>query len=172
MQNWLYVYLIVLLLGDIFVTYRTVRLLRFWATVCKTVRPVLSDRCLPARHVCLSVTLVYCGPTVGWIMMKVGRKVGLGPGDIVLDGDPASLSKKGHITPHFFAHVYCGQTARLIKMPLGMEVWLGPGHIVLDGDPAPSQRVRMISALGSRYLVFSGSYVHNYTEYNLNNCLF
>jgi len=25
-----------------------------WATVCKTVRPMLSDRCL-------SVTLVYCG---------------------------------------------------------------------------------------------------------------
>jgi len=48
MQNWLYVYLIVSLLGDIFVTYRTVRLLRFWATVCKTVRPVLSDHCLPA----------------------------------------------------------------------------------------------------------------------------
>jgi len=28
----------------------------FWATVCKTVRPMLSDRCLSV----LSVTLVYC----------------------------------------------------------------------------------------------------------------
>ena len=38
---------------------------------------------------CLSVTLVYCGQTVGWINMKLGTEVGLGPGHIVLDGDPA-----------------------------------------------------------------------------------
>jgi len=36
----------------------------FWATVCKTVRPMLSDRCLSCLSVCLSVTLVYCGQTV------------------------------------------------------------------------------------------------------------
>ena len=35
----------------------------FWATVCKTVRPMLSDRCLSVLS-CLSVTLVYCGETV------------------------------------------------------------------------------------------------------------
>jgi len=62
----------------------------FWATVCKTVRPMLSDRCLSC-HVCLSVTLVYCGQTVGWIKMKLGIQVGLGPGDVVLDGDLAPL---------------------------------------------------------------------------------
>ena len=33
----------------------------------------------------LSVTLVYCGQTVGWIKMKLGMPVGLGPGHIVLD---------------------------------------------------------------------------------------
>jgi len=44
---------------------------------------------------CLSVTLVYCGQTVGWIKMKPGTQVGLGPGHIVLDGDPATLPKKG-----------------------------------------------------------------------------
>jgi len=33
----------------------------FWATVCKTVCSMLSDRCL----YCLSVTLVYCGQMVG-----------------------------------------------------------------------------------------------------------
>jgi len=37
----------------------------FWATVCKMVRPMLPNRCL-------SVTLVYCGQTVGWIKMKLG----------------------------------------------------------------------------------------------------
>jgi len=36
---------------------------------------------------CLSVTLVYCGQTVGRIKMKLGMQ--LGPGDFVLDGDPA-----------------------------------------------------------------------------------
>ena len=40
--------------------------LKFWATVSKTVRPVLSDRCpvLSVRLYVLSVTLVYCGQTV------------------------------------------------------------------------------------------------------------
>jgi len=42
----------------------------FRATVCKTVRPMLSDRCLTCLSV-LSVTLGYCGQTVGWIKMKL-----------------------------------------------------------------------------------------------------
>jgi len=37
----------------------------------------------------LSVTLVYCGQTVGWIKMKFGKQVGLDPGHIVLDAHPA-----------------------------------------------------------------------------------
>jgi len=37
---------------------------------------------------CVSVTLVYCGQTVGWIKMKLGMQAGLGPGHIVLHGDP------------------------------------------------------------------------------------
>ena len=49
---------------------------------------MLSDRCVPCP-VCLSVTFVYCGQTVGCIKMKLGTEVGLGPGYIVLDGDPA-----------------------------------------------------------------------------------
>ena len=71
---------------------------RFWATVCKkvflcyrtVVCPVLS-----VLYVCLSVTLVYCGQTVGWIKMKLGVVVGLGPGHIVLDGD-LDLPKGAH----------------------------------------------------------------------------
>jgi len=59
----------------------------FWATVCKTVRPMPSDHCLSCLSV-LSVTLVYCGQMVGWIKIPLGREVGLGPGNIVLDGDP------------------------------------------------------------------------------------
>ena len=38
---------------------------------------------------CLSVTLVCCGQTVGWIEMKLGMQVDLGPGHIVLEEDQA-----------------------------------------------------------------------------------
>jgi len=43
------------------------------------------------------VTLVYvhCSQAVGWIRMKLGTQVGLVPGDIVLDGDPAPLLQRG-----------------------------------------------------------------------------
>jgi len=96
---------------------------------------MLSDRCM---SVCLSVTLVSYGQTVGWIKMKLGKQVGLGPGHIVLDGDSVPPLKKGGRTfPQFSTHVCCGQTAGLIKMSLGTEVDLGTGHIVLDGDLAP-----------------------------------
>jgi len=55
---------------------------------------------LSVLSVCLSVTLVYCAQTVGWIKMKLGMEVGLGPGDIVLDGGPAP-PQKGHTHPIF-----------------------------------------------------------------------
>jgi len=42
-----------------------------------------------------------------WIKMPLGMEVGLGPGDMVLDGDPASLPQKGagatNFRPMFFA---------------------------------------------------------------------
>jgi len=45
---------------------------------------------------------VYCGQTAGWIKMALGVEVGLGPGHIVLDGDPATLPKKGAEPPPIF----------------------------------------------------------------------
>jgi len=85
----------------------------------------------------LSVTLVYCGQTVGWIkMLPFGTEVGLGPGHIALDGDPSPPPPKGH-SPQFSAHVCCGQTTEWISMPLVRKVGLGPCDVVLDGDPAP-----------------------------------
>jgi len=65
--------------------------------------------------------------------MKLGTQVGLGPGHIVLDRDPAP-PKGTH--PSISAHVRCGQMAGYIKMSLDMEIGLGPGDFVLDGDPA------------------------------------
>ena len=70
----------------------------FWATVCETVRRMLSDRRMSCP-ICLYVTLVYCGQTVGRIKMKLGVRVGLGPGHIVLDKDPAPLTQRD--TPNF-----------------------------------------------------------------------
>jgi len=73
--------------------------------------------------------------------MPLGMNVGLGPGDFVLDGDPAPLPKiRAEPSPKFLAHVYCGQTAGWMKMPLDMEVGLSPGDFVLDGVPAPSPK--------------------------------
>jgi len=80
---------------------------------------------------------VYCSQTARWIKMPLAMELGLGPGQIVLDGNPAPLQKRGEHSPQFSVHVCCGQTAGWIKMLLGTKVDLGPGHIVLDGDPAP-----------------------------------
>ena len=107
-----------------------------WATVCKTVRPMLpSSHVLSVLSVCLSVTLVYCGQSVGWIKMKLRTQVGLGPGHTVLEGDPAPLPRMGTIL-QFSAHISCDHMAGWIKMPLGREVGLDPSDIVLNGDPA------------------------------------
>jgi len=59
--------------------------------------------------VCLSVTLVYCGPTVGWIKMPLGAEIGLGPGKIVLDAYPAPHGRRYSSSPPLSAHVSCGQ---------------------------------------------------------------
>jgi len=63
--------------------------------------------------------------------------MGLGPGHIMLDGDPAPLPKMGQ-SAQFSAHLYCGQTAGWIKIPLGMEVGLSLSDIVLDGAQTPN----------------------------------
>jgi len=62
---------------------------------------------------------VYCGQMAAWIKMQLSMEVGLGPGHIVLDWDPAPLHIKGGTAPsQFLAHVCCGQAAGWIKMPL------------------------------------------------------
>jgi len=53
---------------------------------------------------------VRCGETAGWIMMPLGTKVGLGPGDIALDGHPAPPKGAQQPPPRFSAYVYCSYT--------------------------------------------------------------
>ena len=121
-----------------------------WATVFKTVRPMLSDR-RPVLSVC-NVGVLWPN---GWNFWIDQNKT--------LHGDRPRprphcvgwelISPKGHSPPpQFSAHVCCGQTVGWIKTPLGTEVGLGPGHIVLDGDPtapkgAPHPNFRPMSVV-------------------------
>jgi len=52
----------------------------------------------PVLSVCLSVTLVHCGQTAGWIKIKLGVQVRLDPGHCVRWG-PRSPSPKGAQPP-------------------------------------------------------------------------
>jgi len=69
-------------------------------------RTVVVSVCLS----CLSVTLMYCGQTVGWMKIKLGMQVGLGPGHIVF-GDPSPPKKwmgEEHRTLQFFGPCIVG----------------------------------------------------------------
>jgi len=94
---------------------------------------MLLVRCL---FVCLSVTLVYCRQTVGWIKMKLGMVVGLGPSHIVLDWYPAPTFPKGAQTPLIFCPCLLWQNGWIDQD----TTWCGdrprPSNTVLDGDPA------------------------------------
>ena len=59
----------------------------FLATVCGCYLTVV--------YPILSVTLLYCGQTVGWINIPLDMEAGLGPGHIVLYGDPAPPTESG-----------------------------------------------------------------------------
>jgi len=74
--------------------------------------------------------------------MPLGMKVGLSPGDSVLDDDSAPLhTKRMEPLPNFSAHFYCGQTAGCIKTPLGMEEAFTQGLCVRWGpSPPPFQK--------------------------------
>ena len=78
--------------------------------------------------------------------MPISTVVGLGPGDILLDGDPARPPKMAH--PQFSVYVCFDQTAGWIKIPLGMGIGFGPGDMVLDGDPAPLTRGTAAPVIG------------------------
>ena len=68
--------------------------------------------------------------------MKLGTRVGLGPGHIVLDGDPAppspNMAQPPNVRPISFAAKWLhGSRCHLV------EIGLGPGDFVLDGNPPP-----------------------------------
>jgi len=88
--------------------------------------------------------LVYCGQTVTWIKMTLGTEVGLGPGNIVLDGDLAPPQKRCTAAPTFrsmsiVAKLLDASTCHLVRLGLRQ------GHIVLDGTQIHSLRKRHTS---------------------------
>ena len=86
--------------------------------------------------------------------MSLGMEIGIGPGDFVFDGDPATPRTEGTpATTQFLAHVYCGQTAGWMKTPHVTEVDLGPGHIVLEGVPP-------VRETGTELPIFSATVAH------------
>jgi len=83
---------------------------------------------------------VYCGQTVGYIKMPFGTQVYVGPGHIVLDGNPA-LHPKGAQPPIFgpcllLPNGWMDQDATWYTEigPMRHCVRWGP---MLDGDPSP-----------------------------------
>jgi len=89
---------------------------------------------------------VYCGQTAGWIKMPLGTKVGLSPGDSVLDGDPAPSPQRGwsplpnfrliSMWPNGLMHQdatwYGGR-----PQPRGLCVRWGPNALSQKGGGAP-----------------------------------
>jgi len=96
--------------------------------------------------------------------MELGMQVGLGLGNIVLNGDQVLVPKRAQppiFDPYLLqpngcidqyvtwvqpspppkkklsAHVYCGQTGGWMKLVLGMMVGLSPGDFVLHGNSVP-----------------------------------
>jgi len=75
-----------------------------WAPPAEKKSARIKKTCVSDRYLsCLSVTLVYYGQTVGWISMPLGTEVGLGAGDIVLDGDPAPPTERDTSAPSTFS---------------------------------------------------------------------
>ena len=109
---------------------------------------------------CLSVCNVGVLSPNGWTDQDETWHAGrLGPGHIVLEGDPAPPLSKGN-SPQFSTHICCGQMAAWIKMSLGMEVGLGPSDFVLDGTQFPLPKkvaeppnFRPMSIVGKRLYV-------------------
>jgi len=62
-------------------------------------RFALCYRTVLCLSLCLSVTFVHCSQTVEWIRMPLGMEIGLGPGHIVLDGDPAPAETGTAVPP-------------------------------------------------------------------------
>jgi len=88
--------------------------------------------------------------------MKLGIRVGLGPGHIVLDGDPAPLPPKGH-TPNFRPISNFGSpTNTAVKVELMVE----RGHLIAGVPNQGVSQPRGIPTEGENFVVSGGHLDH------------
>ena len=80
-----------------------------------------------------------------WIKMPLGMEVGFGPGNFVLDGDPAPLPKKGAVHPNFRPSLWQngwmdqdGTWRGSRPQPRRLCIRWGPSHPLQKGGGAPS----------------------------------
>jgi len=107
----------------------------FWATVfALCYRTVVCPACLSS----LSVTLVYCGQTVGWIRMPLGIEVGLGQGHCVRLG-PSSPMERGTAAPPLSKFTNAGFACVRINDPclLWSNGWMDQDATLYGGGPRP-----------------------------------
>ena len=116
--------------------------LHFWATVCKTVRPMLSDRCPVCLSVCDIGALWPNGCTDQDETRYAGRPR---PCPRCVTWGPSSPSSEG-AQPTIFRQCPMWPTAGWMKTPLGTVVELSPGHIVIVLDGIPALRERATAA--------------------------
>jgi len=67
----------------------------------------------PSKCSAQSSAYVCCGQTAGWIKIPTGMEVCLGPGDILLDGDPPSPALKGAQEPPLFGPSIVAKRSRI-----------------------------------------------------------
>jgi len=103
---------------------------------------------------------MYCGQTVGWIKMKLGIQVVIGPGHIVLAEDPAPIPQKGAKPPIFGPYLLWlnGWMDQDATWPRGRPQ---PSDIVLDGNSAPHPQIGAeTSPIFGPYLLWSNGSMH------------
>ena len=92
-------------------------------------------------HIC-------CGEMAAWIKMSLGMKLGLDPGDFVLDGDPVDPSPKREADPQIFGQCLLwpngwmdqdGTWHRDRPQPRRLCVRWTPSHAPPNGCRAPPQ---------------------------------
>jgi len=115
--------------------------LYFWVTVCKTVHPMLSDRCLSVVcHLCVCLSNIRALCPNGWMDQDATWHEGRSQLKwLCVIWGPSPPAHKGDEDPlQCSTHFYCGQTARCINMPLAMEIGLSPEDFILHGEPSLS----------------------------------
>jgi len=97
---------------------------------------------------CVSVTLVYCGQTVGWIKMPLGTEIGLDQHDIVLDKDPAPPRNGAQQPPPTFRPMSVvakrspiSATAELLSHVYSIMSFSPPNRQHLSHDDCPEERL-------------------------------